>query len=201
MGIRGRPKQLLALTDDERATLTRWARRAKPAQALATQSKIVLAAAQGLTNVAVAAKCGVEPHTVDKWRKRFLAHRLDGLLDEPRPGRPATITAEQVEDVIVTTLEQTPKDATHWSRAKMAERTGSSKSTIGRIWKAFNLQPHRQDGFTLSNDPLFLEKVYDIVGLYLNPPESAVVLSVDELCEASHNSSMQITGRLGSYGC
>lgn len=180
MGKVGRPKQPLALTDDERATLTRWARRAKSTQALATRSKIVLASAEGLTNVAVAAKCGVEPHTVARWRKRFLEHRLDGLVDEPRPGRPATITADQIEDIVVTTLEETPKDATHWSRAKMAERTGLSKSTIGRIWKAFGLQPHREDGFKLSNDPLFVEKVYDIVGLYLDPPESAVVLSVDE---------------------
>src|SRR5690625_318190 len=180
MGTRGRPKQPLELTEQERATLTRWARRAKSTQALATRSKIVLGAAEGLTNVAVAAKCGVEPHTVAKWRKRFLEQRLDGLVDEPRPGRPATITAEQVEDVVITTLEKTPKDATHWSRAKMAERTGLSKSTIGRIWKAFDLKPHREDGFKLSNDPLFVEKVYDIVGLYLDPPESAVVLSVDE---------------------
>lgn len=180
MGKVGRPKQPLALTDDERATLTRWARRAKSTQALATRSKIVLASAEGLTNVAVAAKCGVEPHTVARWRKRFLEHRLDGLVDEPRPGRPATITADQIEDIVVTTLEETPKDATHWSRAKMAERTGLSKSTIGRIWKAFGLQPHREDGFKLSNDPLFVKKVYDIVGLYLDPPESAVVLSVDE---------------------
>src|SRR5699024_5987787 len=124
MGKVGRPKQPLALTDDERATLTRWARRAKSTQALATRSKIVLASAEGLTNVAVAAKCGVEPHTVARWRKRFLEHRLDGLVDEPRPGRPATITADQIEDIVVTTLEETPKDATHWSRAKMAERTG-----------------------------------------------------------------------------
>lgn len=109
-----------------------------------------------------------------------MEHRLDGLVDDPRPGRPATVTAEQVEDVVVATLESTPDNATHWSRAKMAERTGLSKSTIGRVWKAFGLKPHRTDGFKLSNDPLFVEKVYDIVGLYLDPPESAVVLSVDE---------------------
>lgn len=149
-------------------------------QALATRSKIVLGAAQGLTNVVVAAQCDVERHTVAKPGKRFLEHRLEGLVDEPRPGRPVTITAEHVEDVVVTTLEKTPKDATHWSRAKMAKRTRLSKSTIGRIWKAFDLKPHREDGFKLSNDPLFAEKVFDIVGLYVDPPESVVVLSVDE---------------------
>ncbi|WP_248763638.1 IS630 family transposase [Pseudarthrobacter sp. SSS035] len=185
----GRPKAPLELSDEERETLSRWARRAKSAQALATRSKIVLGSAEGLSNVEVGARCGVEPHTVAKWRRRFLERRLDGLVDDPRPGRPASITSDQVEDVVVATLESTPKNATHWSRAKMAERSGLSKSTIGRIWKAFELKPHRADGFKLSNDPLFVEKVYDVVGLYLNPPESAVVLSVDELCEASHNSS------------
>jgi transposase len=176
----GRPKALLDLSDEERETLERWARRRKSSQALAVRSRIVLGSAEGLTNVAVAARCGVEPHTVAKWRRRFLEHRLDGLVDDPRPGRPASITTDQVEDVVVATLESTPQNATHWSRAKMAERSGLSKSTIGRIWRAFELKPHRADGFKLSNDPLFVEKVYDVVGLYLNPPESAVVLSVDE---------------------
>ncbi|MDQ0819442.1 transposase/transposase-like protein [Arthrobacter sp. V4I6] len=176
----GRPKALLDLSAEERGTLERWARRRNSSQALATRSRIVLASAEGLTNVAVAARCGVEPHTVAKWRRRFLEHRLDGLVDDPRPGRPASITADQVEDVVVATLESTPANATHWSRAKMAERSGLSKSTIGRIWRTFELKPHRADGFKLSNDPLFVEKVYDVVGLYLNPPESAVVLSVDE---------------------
>lgn len=180
MTTRGRPRTPLVLTDEERETLTRWARRHKSSQALATRSRIVSAAAEGMTNLEVAARCGVEAHMVARWRKRFLESRLDGLVDEPRPGRPATITAEQVEQVVVTTLESTPANATHWSRAKMAERTGLSKSTIGRIWKAFDLKPHRADGFKLSNDPLFVEKVYDIVGLYLDPPECAVVLSVDE---------------------
>lgn len=180
MATRGRPKTPLTLSDSERETLTRWARRATSSQALATRSKIILASAEGRTNVEVARRCAVEPHTVARWRKRFLESRLDGLVDEPRPGRPATITAEQVEEVIVATLESIPKNATHWSRAKMAERSGLSRSTIGRIWKAFDLKPHRADGFKLSNDPLFVEKVYDIVGLYLDPPESAVVLSVDE---------------------
>lgn len=180
MTTRGRPRIPLVLTDEERETLTRWARRQKSSQALATRSKIVLAASEGITNLEVAKRCGVEAHMVARWRKRFLESRLDGLVDEPRPGRPATITAEQVEEVLVATLEQTPKNATHWSRAKMAEHSGLSRSTIGRIWKAFDLKPHRADGFKLSNDPLFVEKVYDIVGLYLDPPESAVVLSVDE---------------------
>jgi len=117
---------------------------------------------------------------VGKWRARFVELRLDGLLDEPRSGRPPVVTLDQVEDVVVATLESTPANATHWSRTKMAERTGLSRSTIGRIWRTFELKPHRADGFKLSNDPLFVEKVYDVVGLYLNPPEAAVVLCVDE---------------------
>ncbi len=176
----GRPKAELILTDEEHQTLTRWSRRRKSSQALALRSRIILGCGQERSNKEVATSLGCTPATVAKWRNRFIADRLDGLVDEPRPGRPATITAEQVEDVITSTLEQTPKNATHWSRAQMAERSGLSKSTIGRIWKAFELKPHRADGFKLSNDPLFVEKVYDIVGLYLNPPESAVVLSVDE---------------------
>ena len=176
----GRPKAELTLTDEEREQLVRWARRAKSSQALALRSKIVLACADGTDNKSVAAHLGCAAATVGKWRSRFVEHRLEGLVDDPRPGRPATVTAEQVEDVVVTTLEDTPEQATHWSRSKMAERTGLSKSTIGRIWKAFGLKPHRTDGFKLFNDPLFVEKVYDIAGLYLDPPESAVVLSVDE---------------------
>jgi transposase len=122
----------------------------------------------------------VSTATVGKWRRRFCELRVDGLVDDPRPGRPATISAARVEGVLVATLESTPENATHWSRAKMAERSGLSKSTIGRIWRAFGLQPHRTETFKLSTDPLFVEKVYDIVGLYLNPPEAAVVLCVDE---------------------
>ncbi len=144
------------------------------------RSRIVLRCAEGYSNKDVAAACGVSTPTVGKWRRRFCELRLDGLSDDPRPGRPATITAEQVEDVVVATLESTPENATHWSRTKMAERSGLSASTIGRIWRAFDLKPHRADTFKLSNDPLFVEKVYDICGLYLNPPEAAVVLSVDE---------------------
>ena len=171
---------MLELTDAERDQLVRWERRRKSSQALAVRSRIVLGCAEGASNTDVAAACGVSANTVSKWRRRFCELRLDGLSDDPRPGRPATITAEQVEDVVVATLESTPENATHWSRSKMAERTGLSDSTIGRIWKAFNLKPHRTETFKLSNDPLLVEKVYDICGLYLNPPEHAVVLSVDE---------------------
>jgi transposase len=176
----GRPKAELMLSEEEREQLVRWSRRRKSSQALALRSRIVLACADGADNKTVASQLGCAPATVGKWRSRFVEHRLDGLADEARPGRPATVTADQVEDVVVATLESTPPNATHWTRAKMAERTGLSKSTIGRIWKAFDLKPHRAEGFKLSNDPLFIEKVYDIVGLYLDPPEAAVVLSVDE---------------------
>jgi transposase len=180
MARTGRPKAVLELDEDERAQLVRWAARRSSSQGLALRSRIVLGCAEGLTNGAVAAREGVSANTVGKWRSRFVRSRLDGLCDDPRPGRPATVTVEQVEKVIVETLESTPANATHWSRAKMAERSGLSPSTIGRIWKAFDLKPHRTDGFKLSNDPLFVEKVYDIVGLYLNPPEGAVVYCVDE---------------------
>jgi len=170
----------LELTDDERDQLQRWARRRKSAQALALRSRIVLACGSGLSNTEVAERERVSLPTVGKWRARFVELRLDGLADDPRPGRPASISAEQVEDVVVATLESTPKNATHWSRAKMAQRSGLSKSSIGRIWRAFELKPHRADSFKLSNDPLFVDKVFDVVGLYLNPPEAAVVLCVDE---------------------
>ncbi|MDN5932948.1 MAG: IS630 family transposase [Pseudonocardia sp.] len=180
MARTGRPKAELIVTDDEREQLLRWSRRRKSSQALAFRSRIVLACAEGAGNTVVAARLGCRANTVGRWRTRFIAHGLDGLTDEPRPGRPPTISAEQVEDVVVATLESVPRNATHWSRAKMAQRTGLSASTIGRIWASFELKPHRADGFKLSNDPLFVEKVHDVVGLYLNPPDSAVVLCVDE---------------------
>jgi transposase len=180
MASRGRPRAELVLTDDERETLERWSRRAKSAQALVLRCRIILACADGLSNVEVAARVGVTRLTVGKWRARFLTDRLDGLLDEPRPGRPASITLDQVEEVVVATLESTPVNATHWSRASMAQRSGLSKSSIGRIWRDFNLKPHRAETFKLSTDPLFVDKVVDVVGLYHNPPERAVVLCTDE---------------------
>jgi transposase len=176
----GRPKAALVLAEDERAQLLRWSRRAKSAQSLALRSRIVLACADGLDNTQVAARLEVVPATVGKWRRRFVDRRLDGLLDEPRPGGPRSVSDEQVEAVIVATLERTPKDATHWSRASMAADSGLSRSTIGRIWKAFSLKPHLVDTFKLSNDPQFIAKVRDVVGLYLDPPERALVLCVDE---------------------
>lgn len=177
---RGRPIPKLMLTAEERETLQGWARRPKTAQALALRARIILACAEGASNTAVAAALGLCQPTVGKWRGRFVARRLDGLLDEPRPGAPRQIGDTQVERVITLTLESSPANATHWSTRLMARRCGMSQSAVSRIWRAFALQPHRSETFKLSRDPLFIEKVRDIVGLYLNPPERALVLCVDE---------------------
>ena len=176
----GRPMKPLNMTVDERETLERWARRPKSAQRLALRARIALLCERGRTNTEVANHVHVTQQTVGKWRERFRVHRLDGLADEPRPGAPRKITDAQVEEVIARTLESTPKNATHWSTRSMAKATGLSQRSIVRIWQAFALQPHRTKTFKLSSDPLFIEKVRDIVGLYMNPPERALVLCVDE---------------------
>lgn len=170
----------LVLTDEERDTLERWVRRAKSSQALALRCRIVLASADGESNSAIARRLGVTRSTVTKWRARFVALRLDGLHDEPRPGAPRSIGDDAIESMIVKTLEETPQDATHWSTRSMAQATGMSQATVSRIWRAFGLKPHLTGTFKLSSDPLFVEKVRDVVGLYLNPPEGALVLCVDE---------------------
>ncbi len=172
--------QPLRISSEERETLQRWVRRPRTAQALVLRARIVLACEGGGSNTEVAAALGIYRQTVAKWRSRFLKLRVDGLLDEPRPGAPRTINDADVEHVITLTLEERPEDATHWSTRSMARRTGMTQSAISRIWRAFGLQPHRSDTFKLSKDPLFIEKVRDIVGLYMNPPERALVLCVDE---------------------
>jgi transposase len=176
----GRRLSPLHLTGEERETLERWMRRRKTSQALAQRARLVLACADGRSNLIVAATLQITPQTVGKWRGRFIRNRLDGLLDEPRPGAPRRITDDDVEQVITQTLESTPRDATHWSTRSMAKSCGLSQSAVSRIWRAFALQPHRAEIFKLSKDPLFIEKVRDIVGLYLNPPDRALVLCVDE---------------------
>ena len=180
MGQRGTQTAELVLSADERETLERWERRPTSAQALALRCRIVLACAEGGSNTEVAARLGIHRMTVGKWRSRFVARRLDGLHDEPRPGGPRSISDNDVERVIVKTLEETPANATHWSTRSMASATGMSQTAVSKIWRAFGLKPHRIDEFKLSPDPLFIDKVRDIVGLCLNPPEAAVVLCVDE---------------------
>jgi transposase len=170
----------LALTSTESETLQRWARRRNSAQALALRSRIVLACANGKSNSTVAEELRLTRQTIGKWRRRFLLERLEGLHDEQRPGAPRKISDEQVERMIVKTLEEAPADATHWSTRSMAKAVGMSQATVLRIWRAFGLQPHRVETFKLSTDPYFIEKVRDIVGLYLAPPEAAIVLCVDE---------------------
>jgi transposase len=177
---RGRPTVQITLTDDERQTLERWAQRPRSSQALALRCRIVLACAEGMSNVAAGAQLGVHPVTVGKWRGRFAARRLEGLADEPRPGVPRSITDTQVEQVITKTLEETPAAATHWSTRSMAQATGMSQTAVSRIWRAFGLKPHLVQTWKLSTDPQFIDKVRDICGLYLNPPQAAVVLCVDE---------------------
>ena len=180
MGQPGRPKPPLVLEDEDRAQLERWARRRSTAQGLALRARIVLASAEGRTNAAVAQELGVHPVTVGKWRARFVRRGLGGLADEPRPGAPRTVTDEQVERVVAATLEQAPPNATHWSTRAMAAKTGMSQSAVSRIWRAFGLKPHLVDTWKLSADPFFVAKVRDVVGLYLDPPEHALVLCVDE---------------------
>jgi len=170
----------LVLSGEEREALERWVRRPTTAQALAQRARIVLKCATGGAHQVVAREIGVSRLTVGRWRQRFVTHRLDGLLDEPRPGAPRTITDEHVERVVRWTLETAPRDATQWSTRAMARRSGLSQSAVSRIWRAFALQPHRVETFKLSKDPLFIEKVRDIVGLYLHPPDKALVLCVDE---------------------
>lgn len=180
MAITGRPKAKLEITADERAELERLARRARTNRHLALRAKIILKCDEGLTNLAVSAKLRVSNVTVGKWRRRFVERRVEGLYDEPKPGAPRRITDDEVEAVIVKTLETKPKGRTHWSTRKMAEEAGISHTTVGRIWRTFGLQPHVVRGFKLSDDPLFIEKVRDVVGLYMNPPDHAVVLALDE---------------------
>jgi transposase len=177
---RGRQLKELKLTGAESEQLVEWTRRHKTSQALALRSRIVLACAQGADNSEVARRYDVTRQTVGKWRRRFLEHRLDGLLDEPRPGAPRKLDGARIERLIATTLNEKPRQATHWSTRLMAAKLGLSQTTVSRAWRAFGLQPHRVETFKLSTDPLFIDKVRDIVGLYLNPPTKALVLCVDE---------------------
>jgi len=180
MAQRGRPKAELVVSEDERAELERILRRRKSSQGLALRARIVLACAEGATNGQVAEDLGVTQTTVGKWRRRFVENGLEGLLDAPRPGAPRKISDADVEAVVTATLEKMPRGATHWSTRSMAKRSGLSQSAVSRIWRAFGLKPHRVETFKLSSDPYFIDKVRDIVGLYMSPPERAVVLCVDE---------------------
>jgi transposase len=174
------PRAEVVLSELEREVLERWARRPKSAQALALRCRIVLAAAEGESSTQIAVRLGCGTDTVGKWRGRFARRGVDGLHDEPRPGKPRSISDEDVERVIVKTLEEQPQGATHWSTRSMAQATGMSQTAVSRIWRAFALKPHQTETFKLSPDPQFIDKVRDIVGLYLNPPDAAVVLCVDQ---------------------
>jgi transposase len=176
----GRPKATLTLSTEQREELERWVRRRTTAQALALRARVILSCADGGNNTEVAGRVGMTRGTVGRWRSRFIQSGVDGLLDEPRPGAPRKISDAMVEKAVTLTLETTPKDATHWSTRSLAKRVGLSRSSVSRIWRAFGLRPHRSETFKLSTDPLLIEKVRDIVGLYLNPPDRAVVLCVDE---------------------
>lgn len=176
----GRPRTSIELTEEERSTLERLTRRPKTEKRLAERARIVLLSADNKPNTHIASQLGITRETVGKWRRRFLAKRLDGLFDEPRPGAPRKVTDEHVERVITMTLEQTPPHATHWSTRSMAKAANLSQTAISRIWRTFNIQPHRTKTFKLSKDPLFIDKVRDVVGVYMNPPDRAIVLAVDE---------------------
>ncbi|MGY5035967.1 IS630 family transposase [Streptomyces sp. 900116325] len=176
----GRPKVELTLSDEERAALEGWVRRRSTPQAWALRCRIILACAERASNKDVAAQLGSTPQAVGRWRSRFVQYRIAGLGDMPRPGGPRTVTDEQVAAVVTRTLESTPKNATHWSTRSMAKEMGLSQSSVSRIWRAFGLQPHRSETFKLSTDPYFVDKVHDVVGLYLDPPERALVFCVDE---------------------
>jgi transposase/transposase-like protein len=180
MPRRGRPTVAITLSGDEKRTLERWARRHSSSQALALRCRIVLLSAEGRTDRDVAGELGVNPVTVSKWRHRFVDDRLDGLIDAPRPGAVRTISDEVVEAVVVDTLESAPKDATHWSTRSLARKHGISRQSVSEIWRAFGLKPWREDSFKVSPDPLFVEKIRDLVGLYMNPPVAAAVFAVDE---------------------
>jgi transposase len=181
----------LVLSDEERAALERYARRGTVTQQLSLRARIVPRCAAGLDNKTVARELGVSAGVVGKWRRRFVAKRLEGLLDQPRPGAPRKITDERVEKVVIRTLESKPKGATHWSTRQMAKRSGISRMTVSRIWRAFGLRPHRSETFKLSHDPQLIEKVRDIVGLYLNPPQRALVMCADEKAQSQALNRMQ----------
>ena len=198
--MRGRPKAELVLTEPERDELLALTLRRKTEEALALRARIVLACADGQDSKAVAARQRVTPQTVGKWRARFVQHRLEGLLDAPRSGAPRTIDDARVDAVIAKTLESVPDGATHWSTRTMAREAGLTQTAVSRIWRAFGLQPHRQETFKLSTDPMFVDKVRDIVGLYMDPPLMAMVLCVDEKTQIQSLSMFFVTAGIGRRG-